>query len=436
MLNAVTTSDWAHLDDLTGLQLLALGGTQVTDAKLDHLKGMLGLQTLLLTNSAVMGAGLASLKDLPQLQSLILSGNAMMSDAGLAPLKNLKNLRALNLDDTAVTDGGLLNLKDLRELRELDIESTAVTDAGLVYLKELKKLQVLNLATTHMTGAGLVNLTGARELRRLYLTGPMALADAGLASLHAALPQCEIYIYHGMLYGAPGYRDALAAARAEASVPAKPSNAVSAALSRHLPEVDFDGIALSAELDFVRDVGGLSIIVDWKALETLGIKRTAPGTAHLKNAEFRDVLSAILTQASTPTGHPAFAGVADAVVISSPKGLQRIQRDTQAVLELSAVHRDSRLAQRLPEITFDNVAISDVMDFLRDVSGANIVVNWKFLESVGIKKSTPVSFKARNITIGQALVSILDTSDPAVDFQVGCDHNIITIATSRKAGKN
>src|SRR5262249_9212586 len=35
------------------------------------------------------------------------------------------------------------------------------------------------------------------------------------------------------------------------------------------------------------------------------------------------------------------------------------------------------LDRRLPEVRLDNVAFSDVIEFLRDVSGANVYPNWK-----------------------------------------------------------
>jgi len=229
-----------------------------------------------------------------------------------------------------------------------------------------------------------------------------------------------------------------APAASQPASPAEPSKKVSAALSKHLAEVRFDGVALADDLDFVRDVSGLSIIVDWRALEALGIKRDAPITANLNNLEVRAVISTILTKASTPARRASFAGVVDAVVISSPKGLQRIQHDTQAMLDLIAIQKGSPLARELPQIKFDNVAFSDVMDFLSDVSGAKFNVDWDVLAKARIKKDTLTSLAAHDISFGQLLVSILDTSsDPTADFQIGYDQklNVITIAATRKPDK-
>ena len=49
----------------------------------------------------------------------------------------------------------------------------------------------------------------------------------------------------------------------------------------------------------------------------------------------------------------------------------------------------NQLDRRLPEINFNGNAFGDVVDFLRDVTGANIFVNWRALETAGISKDAP-----------------------------------------------
>ena len=53
---------------------------------------------------------------------------------------------------------------------------------------------------------------------------------------------------------------------------------------------------------------------------------------------------------------------------------------------LSAAEASARRAldRSLPELKFDNITLGDAMDFLRDVSGVNIHVNWRVLEQSGI----------------------------------------------------
>ena len=71
---------------------------------------------------------------------------------------------------------------------------------------------------------------------------------------------------------------------------------------------------------------------------------------------------------------------------------------------------EAQLARRVPELNFDAVALADVIDFLRDVSGANIFVDWKALEAAGMDRTTPVSMRARNVAFSHALDMVLQSA--------------------------
>lgn len=88
----------------------------------------------------------------------------------------------------------------------------------------------------------------------------------------------------------------------------------------------------------------------------------------------------------------------------------------------------AQLDRQLPELQFDGVGFADVIDFLRDVSGVNIFVNWKALEAVKIDKNTPVSAKLRNVKFSKALNVILDSvGGGATKLGYTIDDNVITI---------
>jgi hypothetical protein len=53
------------------------------------------------------------------------------TDADLAPLCELRGLRALSLEDPRITDAGVARVAGLPGLTMLSLEGTAVTDAGL-----------------------------------------------------------------------------------------------------------------------------------------------------------------------------------------------------------------------------------------------------------------------------------------------------------------
>ena len=60
-----------------------------------------------------------------------------ISDAGLADIKGLTSLEALNLNSCRqVTDAGLVHLKGLTNLEDLDLGETKVTDAGLAAMQQ------------------------------------------------------------------------------------------------------------------------------------------------------------------------------------------------------------------------------------------------------------------------------------------------------------
>jgi hypothetical protein len=61
-----------------------------------------------------------------------------------------------------VTDAGLEHLKELTDLRRLDLDGSQVTDAGLQRLKGLTNLIQLELSDTQVTDAGLEHLLGVR----------------------------------------------------------------------------------------------------------------------------------------------------------------------------------------------------------------------------------------------------------------------------------
>lgn len=61
------------------------------------------------------------------------------------------------------------------------------------------------------------------------------------------------------------------------------------------------------------------------------------------------------------------------------------------------------LSRTLPEVRFANVALQDVFDFLRDVSGANLHVNWRALEAIGIGKDTTINVRLRSVSLRSVL---------------------------------
>jgi hypothetical protein len=79
-------------------------------------------------------------------------------------------------------------------------------------------------------------------------------------------------------------------------------------------------------------------------------------------------------------------------------------------MEAAAAAADSpsdQLDRRLPEINLNGHEFADVMDFLRDVSGSNIFVNWDTLKAAGVRKDAPVTVKFKDVRFSEALALVL-----------------------------
>ena len=126
-----------------------------------------------------------------------------------------------------------------------------------------------------------------------------------------------------------------------------------------------------------------------------------------------------------PTDWPDLSATRDQTVA----GEQHDNREDRAA--------QAQLERPLPELNFEGVAFSDVMDFLRDVSGANIFVNWKALETAGIDRTAPVTLKLRNIKFSKALTLILNNvGGGTVALGYTIDEGVISISTQDELAKN
>jgi hypothetical protein len=104
------------------------------------------------------------------------------SDAEVALLAGVaEQLYALNLADAKPTDAGLAPLANLKNLAVLHLERSAVTDAGLAHVAGLQNLQYLNLFGTGISDEGLKHLAGLKNLRRLYLWQTKASYESAMA---------------------------------------------------------------------------------------------------------------------------------------------------------------------------------------------------------------------------------------------------------------
>jgi hypothetical protein len=99
------------------------------------------------------------------------------------------------------------------------------------------------------------------------------------------------------------------------------------------------------------------------------------------------------------------------------------------------INSRAALSQVVRELNVETVSLAKTLDYLRDVSGANIAVNWKALEGVGVARETPVSLSVRNLTLRKMLQLVLDQASPNAQLVFSTDSNVIQITTQDEADR-
>jgi len=107
-----------------------------------------------LTDSPITDTDMEIFRSLSSLEHLTLNGCRQLTDAGLAHLSSLSQLRLLSLHGVRMTDAGVPPLTELSNLEVLTLSQTQVTDAGLLPLTKLPKLNDVDLTGTNVTQAG------------------------------------------------------------------------------------------------------------------------------------------------------------------------------------------------------------------------------------------------------------------------------------------
>ncbi len=147
---------------------------RITDTGVDSLRDLKNLKALNLSRAQVSNTGLNRLQSLRNLRSLDLAWCNLINDEGLAHLHPLSHLTHLDLSWCShITDEGLAHLRVLTSLTSLNLEGCKqVSNKGLRYLTRLTNLASLNLSQcSQVTNAGLRHIDSLPRLTSLYLYG-------------------------------------------------------------------------------------------------------------------------------------------------------------------------------------------------------------------------------------------------------------------------
>jgi len=143
----------------------------VTDAGLKHVAQAKSLRWLRLSMGRIWGPGLAELAKLPRLERLSLWSEGGPSDRHIRFLEGLTQLKSLTLWGTHVplTDASLASIGKLTSLEELHFirATTKFTDAGVASLKGLKNLRTVGFGMSQIGAEGLRYLADLPKLEAI-----------------------------------------------------------------------------------------------------------------------------------------------------------------------------------------------------------------------------------------------------------------------------
>jgi Leucine-rich repeat (LRR) protein len=148
------------------------------------------LRELAVAGTEIDDAGLAALAEMPELEALDLAQCAKLSDAGLKALSRLPKLKRLRIDHCkGITDVGCKYLAAISTLEFLAANGCAVTDTGIRELRQLPNLKTLELDLTDVTASAFSDPTGFKELRLLSAWYSRSIKVDQVAKF---LPNCRI----------------------------------------------------------------------------------------------------------------------------------------------------------------------------------------------------------------------------------------------------
>jgi hypothetical protein len=172
--------------------------------------------------------------------------------------------------------------------------------------------------------------------------------------------------------------------------------------------VQLAGVKLSDSLDFVRDVTGTNIYVDWKAVELAGVTQTIPVDLAATHIPIREALQKILN--GTGSSSLEFHVMRGTIVVSTKLNFadRKAQKDPY-LAKLSDFSNDAAVLEKhVASLQLPQISLKDALDFVRDVSGVPIEVKWQSLAAAGIDRNTPISLSLRDAQFSSVLYFILD----------------------------
>lgn len=100
-----------------------------------------------------------------------------------------------------------------------------------------------------------------------------------------------------------------------------------------------------------------------------------------------------------------------------------------------APSNEANLDRRIPLVQFSATPLSDCLDTLAETAGVSFQIEWRALESAGVDRTTPITFKLRNVTARKVLDLLLREAGSGSALTWEDDEGVITITTQEQADR-
>lgn len=215
--------------------------------------------------------------------------------------------------------------------------------------------------------------------------------------------------------------------------PSQDQGAASQALALPAGDASFAGVPARDAIKALHDASTTNFFVDAAALKAAGIDDDARVTVKKsKDATIGSVLAAVLEQLGKGEDGETAAGFAasdNLVIVSTATRAKTLAKEQRDLARRGNEFERTFLRRALPEAAFDGVGLSDVLQFIQDVTGTRIQPDWKELKAAGVEREAPVSIRTRDLTVAQTMHLVLAAAGPTepLDFSMrGGNQMIVT----------
>jgi len=196
----ITDEGMSHIAKLANLKSLTLFGCpRLADGGITKLSSLKSLKKLNMSYTNVSIAGLAGLNLLPNITHLYV--RSIVRDDGVLDISGLTNLEKLNLSFESGSEyffedvdmACLAKLKKLKNFQMGDYKHSMITDAGVACLKNLTNMEILSIGSRNVTDKSLSYFTNMKKLNALSIIGNFT--DDGLVYLEQLKGLNSLRIY-------------------------------------------------------------------------------------------------------------------------------------------------------------------------------------------------------------------------------------------------